>query len=411
MRHTRRAFCSRAAASLLMPRHLLAQGGGNPIRPDVAAIDHDRILDAAQRYLTLPPVPLTAVTSSHSPGDPHDFFSQADDWLPDPAAPVGPYIHSNRATNPAAFTGHSTALLNMSIYVPALTAAWVLTRTAQPDQATLYARHAAAHLHAWFVDPATRMTPALPYAQLIPLVSPDAVPASRFQGILETVHLAEVAQAVVFLATSDAFSGDDLNAVKGWFAEYLVWLMTSRLAGLARDQKDHHGTSWLLQTSAFTKLTAKDDSAFLPLRHQYQHVTIRAEMTANGDFPHELTTPNPYRNSLFNLDMLAVICDLLSTRFEIVWDYELQDGPGMRAAIAHHVPFIQTRNSWPYPSDGSHFTALPLRQPSLLLSARAYSRPEYAALWKTLPPDPPDLVLQRTFPIRQPLLWVTRPRP
>ena len=149
MRHSRRAFCSSAAASLLTPRFLFAQGGGNAIRPDVAAIDHDRILDAAQRYLKLPPVLLTAVPAKHSPGDAHDFFSEADDWLPDPATPTGPYIHSNRATNPAAFTGHSVALLNMSIYVPALTAAWVLMRTTQPDQAKLYAQHAAAHLRAW----------------------------------------------------------------------------------------------------------------------------------------------------------------------------------------------------------------------------------------------------------------------
>jgi Alginate lyase len=411
MRHTRRAFCSSAAASLLTPRFLFAQGGGNAIRPDVAAIDHDRILDAAQRYLKLPPVPLTAVPSDRNPGDAHDFFSEADDWIPDPAAPVGPYIHSNRATNPAAFAGHSVALLNMSIYVPALTAAWVLTRTTQPDQAKLYGQHAVAHLRAWFVNPATRMKPALLYGQVIPVVGNGNVPASRFQGVIETVHLAEVAQAVQFLASSDALSEQDLSAVKGWFAEYLTWLTTSRLAGLARDQKDHHGTSWLLQTSAFTKLTAKDDAAFLPLRHQYQHVNIRAQMTAIGNFPHELTTPNPYRNSLFNLDMFAVICDLLSTRFESIWDYELQDGPGMRAAIAYHFPFIQSRNAWPYPSDSNRFTALPLRQPSLLLSARAYSRPEYAALWKTLPPDTTDMVLQRTFPIRQPLLWVTRPRP
>ena len=38
-------------------------------------------------------------------------------------------------------------------------------------------------------------------------------------------------------------------------------------------------------------------------------------------------------------------------------------------------------------------------------------RPEYADLWKTLPPDPTIPELQRTFPIRQPLLWVTRPKP
>jgi Alginate lyase len=411
MRHTRRAFCSSAAASLLTSRLLFSQAVGNPIRPDVAAIDHDRILSAADRYLTLPPVPLTAVPSDRNPGSPHDFFSEAEDWIPDPAAPVGPYIHSNRATNPAAFTGHSLALVNMSLYVPALTAAWVLTRTAQPDKATLYARHAAAHLHAWFVDPATRMNPSLQYGQVIPLVGNGNVPASRFQGVIETVHLAEVAQAILFLATSDVLSDNELKAVKGWFSEYMDWLTTSKLAGLARDQKDHHGSSWLLQTAAFTRLTAKDDSAFLPLRHQYQHVTIRAEMTANGNFPHELDTPYPYRNSLFNLDMLAVICDLLSTRFESMWDYELQDGPGMRAAIAYHFPFIQNRNAWPYPSDASRFKDLPLRQPSLLFSARAYSRPEYAALWKTLPPDTTDPVLQRTFPIRQPLLWVTRPRP
>jgi hypothetical protein len=54
---------------------------------------------------------------------------------------------------------------------------------------------------------------------------------------------------------------------------------------------------------------------------------------------------------------------------------------------------------------------LPIRPPSLLFAARAYGRPEYADLWKKLPPDTTIPELQRTFPIRQPLLWVTRPRP
>ncbi len=109
--------------------------------------------------------------------------------------------------------------------------------------------------------------------------------------------------------------------------------------------------------------------------------------------------------------MLAAICELLSTRFESAWDYELQDGPGMRVAIAHHYPFILHRGTWPHKADTTHFTDLPIRPPSLLFAARAYSRPEYADLWKTLPPDPTVPELQLTFPIRQPLLWVTRPRP
>jgi hypothetical protein len=109
--------------------------------------------------------------------------------------------------------------------------------------------------------------------------------------------------------------------------------------------------------------------------------------------------------------MLAAICLLLSTRFESVWDYELQDGPSMRTAIARHYPYILNRGAWPYRADAMYFTDLPIRPPSLLFAARAYSRPEYADLWKALPPDTTIPELQRTFPIRQPLLWVTRPRP
>jgi len=109
--------------------------------------------------------------------------------------------------------------------------------------------------------------------------------------------------------------------------------------------------------------------------------------------------------------MLAGACELLSTRFESVWEYELQDGPGMRVAIAKLYPFIANRRSWPYRADAAFFTDLPLRRPALLFAARAYSRPEYAETWRTLPPDTSNPELDRTFPIRQPLLWVTRPHP
>ena len=83
----------------------------------------------------------------------------------------------------------------------------------------------------------------------------------------------------------------------------------------------------------------------------------------------------------------------------------------MRNAIARHFPYISRRGSWPYKADSAFFNELPLRRPALLLAARAYSRPEYAELWKTLPPDTTNAELDRTFPIRQPLLWVARPRP
>ncbi len=403
MAPTRRTFCTQSAALLLAPRLLLSQTQPRPTaRLDVAAIDHDRILAQANEYLKQAPDPITAHTCPRTPGTPHDFYSEAEDYFPDPTNPTGPYLqHTDGTTNPDAFTAHRDALLHLSLYVPALAAAFVLTNDAR------YAQQAVAHLHAWFIEPTTSMTPSILYGQTIP-------PAKngRFEGVIEAVHLAEVVQSIPFLTKSEALTDAYLATLTKWFTDYFDWLNTSRLAGLARDNKSHHGSSWLLQAAAIAHLNElKDDRPLTTLRHQYKSSTIRSQILADGTFPHELTTPNPYRNTLFNLNMLAAVCVLLTSRFESVWDYELQDGPGMRTVIARLFPYIVSRGAWPFPADAAYFTALPVRPPSLLFAARAYDRPEYASLWKTLPPDPTIPELQRTFPIRQPLLWVTRPKP
>jgi len=400
MATTRRIFCSQAATLLLTPRLLLSQAKPTS-HPDVATIDHDRILQAATHYLTQSPTPLTTLPCPRSPGTPHDFYSEAEDYWPDLSSPTGPFILRSGSSNPDAFVAHRDALLNFSICVPALTAAFVLTNESR------YAQQAITHLRAWFLDSATRMTPSLQYGQTI-----RPAKTGRPEGIVEAVHLAEVVQCIPFLTNSEAFAEQDRSALKKWLDEYFDWLNSSRLAGLARDNKSHHGTSWLLQAASIAHLNeVTDDAPLTTLRHQYKSSTIRAQIVADGTFPHELTTPNPYRNTLFNLDMLAAVCVLLSTRFESVWDYELQDGPGMRTVIARLFPYILDRGAWPYRADATHFNDLPIRPPSLLFAARAYNRPEYAELWKTLKPDPPVPELQRTFPIRQPLLWVTRPKP
>lgn len=407
MRYSRRHFCINSAIVCFAPLVLRAQtqpllSGAPGSHTDVAAMDHDRILAAAERYLAKSPAPLTASPSPHTPGAAHDFYSEAEEWWPDSTNPGGSYLHRSGAANPDSFAAHSEALLNFSTQVSTLVAAFVLTGE------TRYANHAADHLRVWFVDPARRMTPALPYAQLV-----RGTVAARFEGVIETVHLAEVAQAISFLAHSDVLSEAEWTALYEWFAAYLDWLTSSRVALLARDQKNHHATSWLLQVTAFARLAPtsnkSDDHLLVSLRHQFKSITLRAQISAEGSFAHELITPSPYRNSLFNLDMLSGICNLLSTRFESLWDYELQDGPGMRTAVAHHFPFILDRGAWPYRADAAHFAELPVRQPSLLLAGRAYSRPEYVELWKKLNPDPTDPVIQRCFPIRQPLLWVRRP--
>ncbi|HEV2619190.1 MAG TPA: alginate lyase family protein [Acidobacteriaceae bacterium] len=428
-RTTRRSFCSGAAgcAAVLFVRRDLAgvpppaAPAGTPTRPDVAAIDHDRILAAAKHWLAQRAVPVTSLPCPRSPGTAHDYYSEAEQDTeavidsPDKRAALAP------------FTAHRDALFGLGLAVPALAAAYLLTGDPR------YAAHAAEWLRAWFIDPATRMTPRLDYASTVYPPAPQTVPngdlaaivypGGRAEGILETLPLVEVAQAVPFLASSGVLSEADRNAVKAWFAAYLQWLTVPeesgpRLAALARDRKDHHATSWLLQASAYTLLGAPqgdveraEDSRLAALRHRFKTVTLRAQMRGDGTFPQELASPNPYRDSLFNLDMMAGVCHLLSTRLDALWNYSLQDGPGMRSAIAFHFPFIADRSAWPYRADAEHFKELPARRASLLLAARAYERPEYAALWKTLPADPPSAAILRTLPIHQPVLWVRQPAP
>jgi hypothetical protein len=352
------------------------------------------------------------MSAKRSPGGPHDFYSEPEDYFPDPAAAGGPWLQKRPSpanpmvANPDSFTAHRDAVYTLGKTVAALTAAFTLTRE------TRYAVRTAEHLRAWFVTPATRVNPSLQFGQHIPNAN-----ALRFEGVLETLPLAETARAIRFLPGTGALADEERKAILAWFAEYAQWLNDSRIGGLARDQKDHHGSSWLFQCAAFADANVigftSDDATLAQLRHRFRTVTLRAELNAYGFFQHDVDTQFPYRNSLLNLDLLAGVCELLSTRFDNVWEYELQDGPGMRAAIAYHFPFLLNRSAWPYPADLSHFKDLPSRRISLLLAGRAYNRPEYVDLWKSLKPLQDDAApeLLRSVPITQPLLWASHPRP
>ena len=100
-------------------------------------------------------------------------------------------------TNPDNFVEHRRALMRLSVQVPALVAAWKLTKDKR------YATQAAAHLRAWFIDERTRMNPNLQYAQAI-----QGRTTGRGIGIIDTIHLVEVARAIEILKDSSASIND-----------------------------------------------------------------------------------------------------------------------------------------------------------------------------------------------------------
>src|ERR1700694_5448241 len=128
---------------------------------DVVVFDRARVLKAAEKYLSEKPITITVAHSPRSAGGLHDFFSEGDYWWPDPQNPDGPYIQRDGMSNPNNFNDHRRALMRLSVQVPALAAAWVITKDKR------YARHSASHLRAWFLDERTRINPNLQFAQAI----------------------------------------------------------------------------------------------------------------------------------------------------------------------------------------------------------------------------------------------------
>jgi Alginate lyase len=389
---TRRSFCTGTlalAGHIALAAKVREEAGGYNL---VARTDRARILAAASRYVDLPPQTITSFPSSRSPGGLHDFFSQADYFWPNPANPAGPYINKDGQSNPENFNDHRKAMIALSIQVPALTAAWLLTRDPR------FGRHAADHLRAWFITRATSMTPNLEYAQGVVGVS-----TGRSYGIIDTLHLAEVARAASIIAPK-FLSVSEQKTLLQWFTDYLQWMKTSVKGVTERNAKNNHAVCWALQASEFARLTG-DSTTRSEIASQFTGTFLPNQMAADGSFPQELARTKPYSYSIFNFDAMAMICQSLLDSGQDLFAFALPDGRGICKGAGFLYPYLSDRNAWPYKKDVEHFESLPVRSPGLLFTGLACHREQNLKLWAKLNPDPTDPEIIRNYPVRQPLLW------
>ncbi|HEV2322835.1 MAG TPA: alginate lyase family protein [Terracidiphilus sp.] len=404
----RREFCFGAAAAVGAAaervsargiRKLSGKAPGTPLitAGEIAEIDHGWVLAAANKYLKEKPITITAYHSPRSKGGKHDYFSEGDYWWPDPKNPGGPYIRRDGYSDPANFNSDREALIRLSLQVPALMSAYLMTRDMR------YARHAALHMRAWFLDPATRMNPSLTYAQAIWGVTPG-----RGTGVIDTLHLIEVTRAAMHLDKTGALNAQEIAGVKKWFAEYLNWMRTSKNGKDEEAAKNNHGSCWVGQAAAFAAYTGNDECLTF-CRERLKSVLLPTQLAPNGSFPLELRRTKPYSYSLFDLDVLAIVCEIASrgSAADDLWQFTLPGGDRYKKAVDFMFPYIKDKSKWPYKQDVEYWDDLPNRQPSLLFAGLTYHEPKYITLWKTLPPMPKTAEIIRNFPVRQPLLWVT----
>jgi hypothetical protein len=351
------------------------------------------ILKEAAWALTQQPITVTAKSSPRSAGGKHDFYSEGDYWWPDDANPAGPYIQKDGLTNPQNFVAHRLAMIRFSRIIGALASAYKITHQKK------YVVQALLHLRAWFINPETLMNPNLQYAQAI-----KGVATGRGIGIIDTIQLMEVVQGVETMEDSPLMNTQTLSGIKLWFSNYLTWLTTHPYGKDEMNAKNNHGTCWVMQAACFARFTGNKDILNF-CTNRYKEVLLPLQMAADGSFPLELKRTKPYGYSIFNLDAMATICQVLSTPKDNLWNYETSDGKSIKKGIEFLQPYLQDKSKWPYPHDVMHWEGWPVAQPSLVFGAVAYNNQAMLATWKALDHDPQDEEIIRNLPVRHPLIW------
>lgn len=360
----------------------------------VMAIEKDRVIKRAEKFLNEKPRTVTASSCSRSMGGKHDFYSEGPYWWPDPANPNGPFIRHDGLRYPERFQDHDNDLHNFSWIVGTHASAWILTGEEK------YVRAAMEHLKAWLVDTTTMMNPNMLYAQAI-----KGICTGRGVGLIDAGQLMDVAQSVLILEKSPYVSANDIALIKEWFTQFIGWMTTHPYGIDEMNALNNHGTWWHAQIASYASLTG-DQNILQLCRDHYQNIILPNQMASNGSFPEELARTKPYSYSLFNLDATASLTWILSDKNYDLWNFTLSDGRGLRKGLNFILPFLKDKSKWPGAKDVDHWNEQPEVRQFMLFAALARNDPKWFELWKSLAEKKGIEESHQSMMLKNPLLWI-----
>jgi hypothetical protein len=307
-------------------------------------------------------------------GDKHDYMSQAPYWWRNPDTENGlPYVRRDGERNPEIerIADHR-AMDRMTSSVETLALAAYLGGDER------YAVKAAQLLRAWFVDPETRMTPHLQYAQAIPGIN-----TGRGIGLIESRGLTRVIDAIGLLETSAAWSPGDDRALRDWFEHFLTWM---RESGNGRDEsgsKNNHGTYYDAQIASFALFLDRLDIA-RDVLNKAREKRIAVQIEPDGRQPLELARTKSWGYSVMNIDGLTELAILGERAGVDLWGYKTADGRSIRAALLYLAPYGLGERKWPH-QQIAEWTPQAVF-PALRRAAIRYRDDEFAVVAAKLPP-------------------------
>lgn len=371
--------CVRAAD---FPMTLVSEEEAEPIhsaiiRKEAWTLDTVRRLRAeAERRMGGGPWTVTSDRPRDINLDIHDYYSEAPYWWPNPESPDGPYIR-NEQVNPSRFLSNRNALNAMCDAVLTLgTAAFLLDDSR-------YAQRASRVIQAWFINPKTRMSPSLEYAQAIPGRN-DAGGA----GILDGRAFIRAIQGMEFLAQTGTWDPKDQAAVRKWFEEYLHWLTTSKNANDEKKSANNHASWWTAQVAAVATFVEDRQATQMAFNYYRDHIFPR-QIRSDGSAPREESRSKSPSFSTFNLEAFTLVCRIAQVHGTDLWTVHTKSGATISTVIDYLEPYLADPHKASreqladFTNDNLYFLAfagMGLKKPEYVAIFRKLERPEGAWL-------------------------------
>ncbi|MDP4291400.1 MAG: alginate lyase family protein, partial [Bacteroidota bacterium] len=218
------------------------------------------------------------------------------------------------------------------------------------------------------------------------------------------IQLMEVAQGIRVMEKAKCVDKKQLAAIKGWFSDFLQWLTTHQYGKDEMNATNNHGTCWAMQVAAFAKLT-QNDKLLDFCRNRFEEVFLPNQMANDGSFPQELRRTKPFGYSIFNLDAMTMMCQILSDKNHDLWNYQTADGKCIKKGLEYLYPYLADKSKWPLPHDVMYWDYWPIAQPSLIFGANAFQKIQWFDTWKSLDHFPKVEEVIRNLPVRNPIIW------
>lgn len=304
------------------------------------------ILADANSKLSLAINPVTSKTVIPPSGDMHDYISIGPYWWPDPSKPDGlPWINKDGQINPDT-RGDHTDVTRAGSMMGELRSLGIALYFSDDDK---YAQKIKQVLHAWFVDPATKMNPNLKYAQAIPGINDG-----RAIGMIEFGRIDRIINTIQIMEMKNKFLSSELSDIKSWFADYLNWLETSDFGVEESNMTNNHAVWYYRQVIGLNLFLGNEQKAKAYIE-DVKTKLIQVQIEPDGSMPRELERTKSIDYTATNIEGFIDIAKMAEKMGVDLWGYSTADGRSIPKTFEFLKPYLNGEKTWQW-EDIKHAT-------------------------------------------------------